>query len=162
MKKIASISCLLSALVFLPSPAKAAVADFSGHWVADKGTVSSNVGLHSECSAVTIDIEQTSTKLTVKQYKSECALFGSTWGPSEMTLKDGKVFEDGEEVGTISGDTLITISPSGTAAYAFNLKLIKGDDGQSVLESYYGVKNGVGAIATEANHRRVTRSGTHR
>lgn len=160
MKKIVNASILVSVLaaglafaVGASGVARdpRAVGDFSGHWTADKGTVSSNLGLRSDCTKVELDIAQTADKLTVRKYKSDCNLFGSSWGPDEMTLKDGKVYEDGDEVGTITGDTLMTIAPSGTVAYAFNLKLVKGADGQPVLESYYGVKNATGAIATEAN-----------
>jgi hypothetical protein len=145
-----------SALILL-TPALTFGADFTGRWSANVGKVSSNVGLSSNCTKVEIDIEQRPATLTVKRYHSDCGPYGSTWGPDAMTLKaDGKVFEgeDEDEVGTLTGNTLMTISHEGGTAYAFNLKLIQLPDGSETLESYYGVHNGTGAIVTEADLKR--------
>jgi len=153
MKKNVSI-ILTSFLLTFTNAASAnaeGIANFSGHWIASVGKVSSNVGLSSNCSRVEIIIEQSDTAILIKKYNAECAMFGSSWGPVSMEIKGTKVFENGEEVGHISADTLITISQEPSAAYAFNLKLISDASGKPIMESYYGVKNGVGAIATEAN-----------
>ena len=132
-------------------------AGFSGHWTATTGTVSSNVGLHSTCTQISIDITEAPGQLTISRYHSECSYFGSNWGPDVMTIKEGKVFEGEDEVGTISDDTLLTVSQDGGAAYAFNLKLLKNADGSETLQSYYGVRNSTGAIATEANLTKAAR-----
>jgi hypothetical protein len=145
---------LFTALLLL-TPAIAFGSDLTGHWIASVGKVSSNVGLNSNCTKVEIEIEQRPGTLTVKRYHSDCGLYGSTWGPDVMTVKpDGKVFEGEDEVGTFSGNTLMTISHDGGVDYAFNLKLIQAADGSETLESYYGVHNGTGAIVTEADLKR--------
>ena len=141
----------LLSLFLVLSPAAAFGEGLSGHWSANAGKVSSNVGLNSSCTKVEIDLDQQPGTLTVKRYHSDCGLYGSTWGPDVMTIKDGKVFEGEDEVGTLTGDTLMTISHDGGTDYAFNLKLIQLPDGTSKLETYYGVRNGTGAIATEAD-----------
>ncbi|MGZ3725759.1 MAG: hypothetical protein ACXWPX_08180 [Pseudobdellovibrio sp.] len=131
------------------------VANFSGHWIANEGKVSSTVGLNSKCSKVEIEIEQTATEILTKVYDAQCDMFGSKWGPIHQQIKDGKVYEQGEEVGTISGDTLITVSQSGSYQYAYNLKIATLPNGQKTLQSYYGTKGGVGAIVIEAVGRQV-------
>lgn len=128
------------------------VADFTGRWVAAAGTISSTIGLSSKCSSVEIEIIQTVDVIETKLYKATCDLFGSTWGPITQEIRNGKIYEDGEEVGTITKDTMITVSTSGTMQYAYNLKLIQSPSGQKQLMSYYGTRGGVGAIVTEAIH----------
>jgi hypothetical protein len=133
----------------------AAVGNFSGHWVANSGKLSSTIGLSADCTKVEIVIEQTETQLLTKLYNAECALFGSKWGPVPQEIRDGKVYEQGELVGTITEDTLMTLSTSGTYQYAYNLRLKKTADGKETLDSYYGAKGAVGAMVTEATHQRV-------
>ncbi len=127
--------------------------NFSGHWVAQGGQVSSNIGLSSPCSKVEILIQHTDDQIRTEFYKSDCQMFGTKWGPVVQDIKDGKVFEKGVEVGTITDDTLITVSSSGTYKYAYNLKLKKSDQGELRLNSYYGTKGAIGAMATEAQHQ---------
>jgi hypothetical protein len=138
-------------ILFLSSGASA-LANFTGHWIATNGKVSSTVGLSSKCSKVEIDIVQTEDAIQTKIYNATCDSFGSKWGPITQTIKNGKVYEQDEEVGKINEDTMITISTSGSYQYAYNLKLIKGADGKTQLMSYYGVKGAVGAMVTEATH----------
>ncbi len=148
---------LLASFLFLVdfSVSAMATAQFSGHWVATEGKVSSNIGLSSKCSKVEIIIEQDTDKIVTKKYQSDCALFGSKWGPIQQDLKDGKVLEAGEEVGTINDTTMITISQDGAYKYAYNLRLIVGPQGQPQLQSYYGAGGGIGAMATEATLEKV-------
>jgi hypothetical protein len=144
----------LSVNLFFTLPAMA-LADFSGHWVGD-GKINSNIGLNSTCSKIEIVISQTATTLVTEKYVSTCKLFGSSWGPVEMTIQGGDVFEDGEQVGTINDDTLLTIEPSGTVAYAFNLKLVPKGDGTMALQTYYGTQNSIGGMATEGLLHKVS------
>lgn len=133
-----------------------AVADFSGHWIANSGKVSSNIpGLSANCSRVEIVIEQNEHALITRRYETDCQLFSTHWGPVQEDIQGTQVLEQGEIVGSISDDTLMTTSPSGTAAYAFNLKLIHDSQGSVILKSYYGTKTAVGAMATEADLHRV-------
>jgi hypothetical protein len=123
------------AVMALAGPSEAfAVADFSGTWVASSGTVSSTIGISSTCTKITIQVVQTATEIRTDVYNAECTSFGSKWGPITQYIRAGKVFErdsngDEEEVGTISEDTLITVSNSGTMQYAYNLKLVPQPDG---------------------------------
>ena len=128
-------------------------ANFTGHWIATDGKVSSNVGLNSNCKKVEIIIEQNENEILTKLYNAECSLYGSKWGLIKQTIRDGKIFEGEDEVGTITDDTLITVSTSGGYQYAYNLKFITLTNGQKILKSYYGTKSFIGAIATEANHQ---------
>ena len=130
------------------------VADFSGHWVGP-GKISSNVGLSANCSRIEIILHQSADKITIDKYQSTCDLFGSTWGPIEMPVQGGDVYEDGEKVGTISDDTLLTLQPDGDVSYAFNLKIKTAADGTTVLDTYYGTGNAIGAIATEGTLQKV-------
>lgn len=145
---------LLTAFLLLSSSALAApVADFSGHWIVHGGTVRSNVGLKGECSQIELKIEQTATLLRTQLYKADCGNYSTHWGPVDQFIRDGKVYEgegeEEEEVGTISGDTLLTLARSGSVVYAYNLKLHPTADGSKTLQTYYGVKNAIGAIAIE-------------
>lgn len=154
-KQIRFSSVTFACAFTLVSTVAFARANFSGHWVAQSGSVSSNVGLSSKCSKVEIVIEQSETSLVTKKYESTCDLYGSTWGPVQEDFIGDQVLEQGTPVGKITDDTLITVAPDGTAEYAFNLRLKKDASGEVVLESYYGVRNSVGAIATEAILHRV-------
>lgn len=129
-----------------------AIANFTGHWIANSGKLSSNVGLSANCTKVEIEIVQTQDVIETKIYDATCGIFGSKWGPIKQDIKDGKIFEAGVEVGTINEDTMITVSTSGTYQYAYNLKLIRSADGRKQLMSYYGTKGGIGAMVTEATH----------
>ena len=138
-----------------------AIANFSGHWIANSGQLSSNVGLSAKCTKVEVEIVQTEQVIETKIYDATCGLFGSKWGPIKQDIKDGKIFEAGIEVGTIDDDTLITVSTSGTYQYAYNLKLIKAADGSTQLMSYYGTRGSLGAMVTEATHSQVKNSASH-
>lgn len=148
----------LGAAVAIATPQAAfAVADFSGTWVAPAGTVSSTIGISSTCTKITIQVVQTASEIRTDLYNAECKSYGSKWGPITQYIRGGKVFErdsngDEEEVGTISEDTLITVSQSGTMKYAYNLKLVTQPDGSKKMMSYYGTKGAIGAIATEGTH----------
>lgn len=152
MKYLILTACLISTPAF-------AVANFSGHWFTNTGKLSSTVGLKADCTRIEITIEQKEGSLLTKDYRADCGTYGPHWGPAEEIIKGGKVFEgegeDEEEVGTISGDTLITVSHSGGVAYAYNLKLHPNPDGTATLQSYYGVKNAVGTIVIEGNLQKV-------
>lgn len=142
--------------LFCSSNQALAIAPLGGHWVALEGKISSNLGLSGKCSKVEIMIEQTEARITTTKYESTCTMFGSKWGPIPQDIKDGKVYEAGEQVGTINDTTLITISQDGSYQYAYNLKLITGPQGQTQLQSYYGAGSGIGAIATEATLEKVS------
>lgn len=149
--KLLIVSC---SLTFLTTNVFA-VANFSGHWLANSGKLSSTIGLSSDCSKVEIIINQSETQIVTQMYNSECKMFNAKWGPITQTIKDGKIYEDGTEVGTITEDTLITISNSGTYKHAYNLKLKTNAAGHTTLDSYYGSKGAIGAIVTEATHEKV-------
>lgn len=132
-----------------------AVGDFSGHWLATSGKISSNIGLKGTCSKVEIIIEQTPDNLHTEKYSAKCSLFDSDWGPIDQTIRNGKVFEGDEEVGTITEDTFKTMAPDGNVSYAYNMKLIRNADGSFSMDSYYGTGNGFGAIVIEATLQKV-------
>jgi hypothetical protein len=140
-------------LTLLSSSPAWAVADFSGRWIAASGKVSGVV--KGSCSKVEIEIEQKEGVLLTKIYDAACGLYGSSWGPVEQTIRDGKVFEGEEEVGTISEDTLLTTSRDGNVSYAYNLRLRPNPDGSLSLDTYYGVQNGAGAIVIEASLKKA-------
>jgi hypothetical protein len=150
--KIILLSILLTTPAF-------ATGDFSGHWLATTGKLSSTVGLKADCTKIEIVVEQRADALVTKQYRADCGTYGPHWGPVTQTIKNGKVFEgedeDETEVGTITDDTLITVSNSGGVAYAYNMKLHPKADGSVTLQSYYGVKNAVGTIVIEGDLQRV-------
>jgi hypothetical protein len=145
---------LLISVILFTSLSSLAVGDFSGHWVAEGGEVTSDVGLNSKCSRVEIVIEQTQSAVITQKYSSSCNLFSSEWGPMEQLFADGKIYEQGEEVGTIDDSSLTSIAPSGTAFYLYNMRLVPGASGEIELESEYGVKNAVGTILTTARLKR--------
>lgn len=130
------------------------IANFSGHWIASEGKVSSNIGLNSKCSKVEILIEQTETEIITNLYNAECDMFGSKWGPIHQEIRGGKIFENDLEVGTITEDTLRTTAPSGAYQYAYNLRLLNSPEGKKILQSYYGTRGAVGAMAIEALHQK--------
>ena len=152
MKKLLLITLLSTPFHFAHA---ANTANFSGHWLATTGKLSSTVGFKADCTHVEIIIEQNETSLVTKLYKADCGMYSPSWGPVTQTIHEGKVFEGEDEVGTISSDTLMTLSRSGTAEYAYNLKLIQGADGKPVMETYYGARTSAGAMVVEGNLERV-------
>jgi hypothetical protein len=141
--------------IFLRAQTQQPIANFSGHWVAQSGALSSTIGIKAQCSNVDIVIEQTDTQILTKSYKSDCGLWGVHWGPIPQEIRNGKIYEKGVEVGTITSDTLITVSTDGSYKYAYNLRLKKAADGHVVMDSYYGTQGAAGAIVTEATHEKV-------
>jgi hypothetical protein len=146
---LASILVLNCGLGF---SAFAQTADFSGHWVGT-GTIYQKPLLvgnptQSPCSKIELWMEQTAATLTTRHYTATCGAISPDWGPDVMQIKDGKVIEQGDEIGTLKGDTLITVDDTGSVSYAFNLK-VTGTGDQRTLHSYYGVKNGMGTIVIE-------------
>lgn len=140
---------ILAALA-LVLPALSFAADFTGHWLANDGKVSSNVGISGKCTKVEIVIEQTPDALVTKSYVAKCNLFDTDWGPIRQDVKNGKVYEGKEEVGTFDGTTLKTISKDGQYNYAYNLRIGQAADGTPTLQTYYGAQGGVGAMVVEA------------
>jgi hypothetical protein len=135
----------------------AQVADFSGHWVGT-GTIYEKPLLvgdtqQSTCSKIELWMEQGAGTLTTKRYLATCGWISPDSGPNHMKIaNDGKVtdMDEDEEIGTLKNDTLITIDDSsGTVTYAFNLK-VSGSAGERSLQSYYGVRNGMGSVVIEA------------
>jgi hypothetical protein len=127
-----------------------AVANFEGRWIATEGEVVSTLGLNSKCSRIEIIIKQTTNEIITEKYESTCELYGSTWGPVLQTIKDGKVYEHDELVGTIDEESLLTTAPSGTVFYIYNLSLISDSSGQIQLKAEYGVRNYLGTLLTTA------------
>ena len=143
---------LILSISILSTFAYGAVVQLAGHWVADAGTVSSNIGISGKCSKIEIIIEQTDSYVLTKKYTAECGMgniMGSTWGPVRDDIKDGKIYEAGNEVGTIDATTMRTTAPDSGANYAYNLRIRTGSDGQPEMETYYATQNAVGAIAIE-------------
>jgi hypothetical protein len=135
----------------------AQVADFSGHWVGT-GTMYEKpllIGNPTQmaCSKIEVWMDQSAGNLTTRRYLATCGVVSPDWGPSHMKIAtDGKVTDsdEDEEIGTLKNDTLITVDDSsGTVTYAFNLK-VSGSAGERALQSYYGVRNGMGSIVIEA------------
>ena len=135
----------------------ASTVDFTGHWSATSGTmtmVDPYTGTKtSPCSLVDITLKQDTSRITIQRYHAICGLLDSDWGPHDLDIKDGKIFEDDEETGTLEGNILKTLQYDSGVAYAFNLlmKATSGTDSTPILESYYGVKNLVGTIVIEGN-----------
>lgn len=145
---------ILFIIASLLSTTALAVGDFSGHWVAEEGEVTSQIGLNSKCSRVEIIIEQTATAVITKKYSSTCDMFGSSWGPVEQAILDGKIYEHGEPVGTIDETSLNSAAQDGTVLYHYNLRLVAGANGKMELESEYGTQNFVGKLITVARLKR--------
>jgi hypothetical protein len=146
---------LLAALLSLPALASAPVADFSGHWAATEGKVSSPIpGLSGDCTRLELVIEQDAARIETKKYSAACALFSSDWGPVAQTIRDGKVYEGDKQVGTIDATTMITVAQDGNVAYAYNLRLGADAEG-AYLDTYYGTKNAVGSVVIEARLRKT-------
>jgi len=154
MKTSLRLSFLLAGFLLAGFKAQA-VADFTGHWRATNGKVSSTIGITANCSRVEITIRQTATALLTEKYESDCGLYGSNWGPVKEDLHGSQVSEQGTVVGSISDTTLKTVSQDGGINYAYNLRLIAGPNGQPQMESYYGTQNGAGAIVIEATLEKI-------
>ncbi len=140
--------------ILLLSPITIFAADFSGHWVGT-GTMYQKPILvgnptQSPCSKIEVWIEQTPQTITNRRYHATCGNIDSDWGPDVMQIQNGKVIDQGEEIGTYDGNKLITITEDGGVSYAFNLQ-VNGQGPTRTLHSYYGTRNGVGSAVIEAN-----------
>ncbi len=108
-----------------------------------------------DCSSIEIKFsekineEDKSTELDVDRYNAKCKNIGSEWGPLKFKIKNGVVINDGEEVGTFDGEIFKTLMPDGNAQYAFNFRIVKENDKVVKINSYYGVKNMLGATVIE-------------
>jgi len=152
MKSI--ISATLSVTLALSALSAGAV-NFSGSWVGtgtmtEKNPYTGNKS--SPCSIVEVVLDHKPDGLTIQHYRGLCGQLDSDWGPSSMEIRGEKTFEEGEETGTLIGDTLKTISSSGGVQYAFNLSLRDVPAGTTpTLETYYGVRSMMGTIVIEGN-----------
>ena len=153
MKKtvsILSLSCLISASAF--------AVDFTGHWtgtgqMTQKQTFGGGAPTSSPCSKVDVTVEHIPEKsVNVKRYHAICGQMDSDWGPYTFEIRGEKIFVDGEETGTLTGDTMKCLQASGGVQYAFNLRLKTPPTNQPpVLETYYGVHNMMGTIVIEGS-----------
>ena len=143
---------LAGTLLLAATPALAV--DFTGHWVGPGQITQVDFAGRrtAPCSRVEIILEHLPAQLTIERYHAICQTMEPKWGPFDMEIRDGKIYEDGEETGTLEGDTLRTLSQDGSIQYAFNLRLKEVAPGEKpTLESYYGVRSGMGTIVIEAN-----------
>jgi len=156
MKTLSLQVLFLAILGTCHSMSAASAGDFTGQWTGTGTMTTRTMGTGTpptttDCGSIEIDIDQQPDHITIQKYSASCGYTSSDWGPDVMTINNGKISEDGEEDGTFDGTTLLTNQPDMDVIYAFNLKLIVGSDGKPVLESYYGVKNYIGASVIEAN-----------
>ena len=145
------IKTILSSLFFFGISQTIYAVDFSGHWTGSgQITQRSLTGTDTKpCSLVDLSITQTPSKITLKRYHAICGLLDSDWGPDVMDIRGDKIFEYGEETGTLQGNLLKTLSSDGGVQYAFNLRLSSEIGKTPILESYYGVNNMTGTIVIE-------------
>jgi hypothetical protein len=153
---------VVSAFVLSFAAAAAEPVNFSGDWTGTGQLTTSN-GMKSACSKVRIKIEHQAASdpqlLTVKVYDATCAYISPEWGPYPFEIRGGKVFEEGEETGTLDGNLFKSMQTSGGVQYAFNMRLVSGSQPtDDVLRSYYGVRNGLGAIVIEGDLQRASHS----
>jgi hypothetical protein len=136
------------------------VTNFSGDWTGTGQMTQRSPILGNQvsaCSLIEVKLEHLTDQLTIQRYHAVCGKLDSDWGPHPMEIRGTQVFEDGEETGTLEGDTLKTLQTDGGTQYAFNLRLkapaasgVVSAEGQAPqLETYYGVRSGVGAIVIE-------------
>jgi hypothetical protein len=155
MKTITLASGFAAFLLFPLLSLGASPVNFSGHWKGP-GIMSDTKGNKTPCSEIEIVIRQTPDSMKIELYNAQCGQLNSNWGPYLMSLKNGKVFEDDEQIGEIQGNIMKTLSGS-SVQYAFNLRLNESPKTTPTLDSYYGVRNALGAIVIEGNLKPVTR-----
>jgi hypothetical protein len=128
---------------------------FGGHWTGAGRIISHNTFFgttQGPCSLIDITIEHLPARLTIARYHAICDNLSPDWGPSVMEIREGNIFEDGEQTGTFDGDILKTLQRSGAVQYAFNLRIAPQSPADApVLESYYGVRNAAGSMVIEGN-----------
>ena len=154
MKTITLVSGVAALVLFPLLSFSAGPVNFSGHWKG-AGLMSDTKGNKTPCSEVEIVIRQTPDSMKIELYNAQCGQLNSNWGPYVMGLKNGKVFEEDEQIGEIQGNIMKTLSGS-SVQYAFNLRLNEASKTPPTLDSYYGVRNALGAIVIEGNLKPVT------
>ena len=161
MKTITLASGVAALVLFPLLSFGAGPVNFSGHWKG-AGLMSDTQGNKTPCSEIEIVIRQTPDSMKIELYNAQCGQLNSNWGPYVMGLKNGKVFdgEDDEQIGEIRGNIMKTLSGS-SIQYAFNLRLNEAPLNKEpktapTLDSYYGVRNALGAIVIEGNLKPVT------
>jgi hypothetical protein len=146
---------ILFLLLLAQSLSVYAVGNFAGHWISESGKVTSNIGVNGNCSKIEIVITQDSSAVVTKSYHAECGTYSSDWGPVPEDIHGGKIFENGDEVGTIDETTLKTSAPDSGVIYNYNLSLMPSSQGSEKMHSLYGTQNFVGSITIEADMVRV-------
>jgi hypothetical protein len=122
-------------------------ADMSGYWSADRGSLIDPTGRKSACAKIEITIQQEPGKLIIERYHAQCTLLDSDWGPYRMTVQGETVLNfEGEEIGTLKGDTLLTQFEG----YTINMQL-NGD----ALKSLYAASGLIGSMIIEGELRRT-------
>ena len=132
--------------------------NFSGDWWGTGEMIGKNVK-KTACTKIRLKIDHQANAapqiLTVKIYDATCGLISPEWGDYPFEIRDGKVFEDGEETGSLEGNLFKSLQASGGVQHAFNMRLVSGaQPAEDVLRSYYGVKNGLGVIVIEGELKR--------
>ena len=154
-------NCLGILLISFGVPQFAGAAEmvnFSGDWWGT-GQMTGKNGQTTPCSKIRIKIDHQANSvpqiLTVKLYDATCGLISPEWGDYPFEIRDGKVFEDGEETGSLEGNLFKSLQASGGVQYAFNMRLVSGTQPtDDILRSYYGVRNGFGVIVIEGDLKR--------
>jgi hypothetical protein len=136
--------------------------NFSGDWQGT-GQLQGPGNRKSPCSKIRIKIDHrtgaTPEVLTVQLYDATCGLYGPEWGPYPFEIREGKVYEGGEETGALEGSVFRTTSSDGGVQYRFDLQLQNGaSSADDLLRSSYGVRNGMGTIVIDGVLSRTTRS----
>ena len=146
----------LLTLVSLSLPAFSfATADFTGRWISTTGTMTINYGLNIPCEKVNFAIEQTANKFAIKDFDAYCFTVGAAGAPAVLDISNGKLFQKGLEVGSISEDTIImTVNPD-LNPYALKLTMKKAADGHNYIESYFQTNNGFGYVWVKSNHENM-------
>ncbi|MEI8346397.1 MAG: hypothetical protein WCG27_02950 [Pseudomonadota bacterium] len=130
-------------------------ADLSGTWQGP-GEVTFSFGKKMPCSKITIRINHGPHQLMVSSYQARCGLLQPDWGPRPFDLADGKVYEDGEQIGTFDGHLFKTLATATGVQYAFNFKVNDDQNGNpETLQTYYGTRNLSGAVVVEGVLKRV-------
>jgi len=92
----------------------------------------------------------------VNSYQARCSLLQPDWGPSDFDIHDGKVYQNGQQIGTFDGHLFKTMVSGSTVPYAFNFKVNDDTTGNpTTMQTYYATRNASGAIAVEGLLKRV-------
>lgn len=127
------MKAIIVALLLLPLSASA---DFQGRYSGPGSSLSHKSGLKRKCSEIFVHLGQTPSQLQIHHGGYKCENLQATLDPFTLDLKNGKIFFEGEELGTFDGKKLDLLYVNRAEDYTYHWVLEESEGSMSYTEEW--------------------------